>query len=80
MFESDTPNLEKGRLRAAVPPGSTIVLYKTPEEFGAAFSRGENLEWIRHERQALPIEDAGAPRESLHIGERSRENSANHLR
>jgi len=54
LFETNTPKVAKEKLRAAVPAGSSVVLYKTLEEFKAAFQEGKNLEWIQHELQSLP--------------------------
>lgn len=54
-----TPKAAKEKLRAAVPPGSTVVLYETPEEFGAAFTRGKDLEWIKGELRSLSSKGDG---------------------
>ena len=57
-FETDTPNPIKEKLRAAVPGGAPVVLYKTLTEFTKAFPDSTNLEWIEHELRLLP--DTGA--------------------
>ena len=54
LFETDTPNAAKEKLRAAVPAGTTVVLYKTLPEFNAAFPNSTNLQWIQRELQSLP--------------------------
>jgi len=54
MFEPNTPKAAKEKLKAAVPPGSTVVFYKTPEDFASAFSHGKDLGWIQHELRSLP--------------------------
>jgi hypothetical protein len=54
LFETDTPKAVKEKLRAAVPVGTPVVLYKTLEEFKAAFPYSTNLEWMEHELRALP--------------------------
>jgi len=54
IFETDTPKAAKENLRTAVSGGATVVLYKTLQEFKAAFPYSTNLEWIRHELQSLP--------------------------
>ena len=54
LFETNTPKAAKERLEAAVPAGSSVVLYKNFDEFKAAFEGGKNLEWIQHELQSLP--------------------------
>jgi hypothetical protein len=53
LFETNTPTAVKEKLRAAVPAGTSVVLYKTPGEFKAAFQNGKNLQWIQHELQLL---------------------------
>jgi hypothetical protein len=54
LFETDTPKSVKERLRAAVPKGTPVVLYKTVPEFTAAFPHSTNLDWIKHELLSLP--------------------------
>jgi hypothetical protein len=54
LFDANTPKAVQGKLRAAVPAGATVDLYKNMDEFKAAFQDGKNLEWIRHELQSLP--------------------------
>jgi len=61
IFETDTPKAAKEKLRSVVPAGTTLILYKTPQEFHAAFRDSTNLEWIQHELQSLP-ESASAGR------------------
>lgn len=53
LFETDTPKAAQEKLRAAVPTGSIVVTYKTPEEFAAAFSGSKNLDWIQQELRSL---------------------------
>jgi hypothetical protein len=59
-FDTITPKASKEKLRAASPPGSSVVEYKTLDEFKAVFQDGKNLEWIHHELQSLPAA-AAAP-------------------
>jgi hypothetical protein len=54
LFETDTPQLSKEKLRAAVPKGTPVVLYKTVPDFTAAFPHSTNLDWIKHELRSLP--------------------------
>ncbi len=54
VFEPNTPKTAKEKLRAAVPGGATVVLYKTPEEFNAVVRGKKELEWIQHELRSLP--------------------------
>jgi hypothetical protein len=54
LFETDTPKPSKEKLRAAVPQGTPVVLYKTIPEFTAAFPHSTNLDWIKHELRSLP--------------------------
>ena len=59
IFESNTPKVAKEKLRAAVPDGATVVIYKTPEEFNAVVRGKKDLEWIQHELHSLPETRAG---------------------
>ncbi len=61
LFETNTPPPIKEKLRAAVPPGTTIQLYKNMEEFKAAFQDGSNLLWIQHELNNIPAPPAAPP-------------------
>ena len=54
LFDEVTPPAVKEKLRSAAPPGSTLAIYKTIDEFKTAFQGGKNLEWIQHELRALP--------------------------
>jgi len=54
LFETNTPKAAKEKLRAAIPAGASVMLYKTLEEFKAAFQDGKNLEWIQRELQSRP--------------------------
>jgi len=63
MAETDTPKAAKEKLRTAAPPGTTIVLYKTLQEFSAAFPHSTNLEWMEHELRSLPETGATASAE-----------------
>jgi hypothetical protein len=58
LFETNTPQVAKERLRAAVSSGASVVLYKNFQEFKPAFEDGKNLEWIQHELQLLPEAEA----------------------
>ena len=54
LFEPNTPRIAKDKLRAAVPAGATLVIYKTPEDFNAVVREKKELEWIERELQSLP--------------------------
>jgi hypothetical protein len=54
IFESTTPKVAKEKLRAAVPAGATVVIYKTPEEFNAVVRGEQDLVWIQHQLRSLP--------------------------
>jgi hypothetical protein len=56
-FETNTPKIAKEKLRAAVPPGGTVLIYKTPEEFDTVVKQKQDLEWIQHELRSLPDAD-----------------------
>jgi len=53
VFEPTTPKIAKEKLRAAVPPRATIVIYKTPEEFNDMVRSKKDLEWIQQEVRSL---------------------------
>jgi cephalosporin-C deacetylase-like acetyl esterase len=61
LFDTVTPTTAREKLRAAVPTGTNVMLYKNMEEFKAAFQDGKNLEWIQHELNSL-AESPGAIR------------------
>lgn len=54
IFEPNTPKAAKDKLRAAVPAGSTVVIYKTPEDFNVMIREKRELVWIQHELEAEP--------------------------
>ena len=54
LFDLNTPRVAKEKLRGAVPPGTTVVIYKTPDEFNAVIRAGSDLEWIQHQLHSLP--------------------------
>ena len=58
-FESNTPQIAKEKLRAAVPRGATVLLYKTPEDFNAIVREKKDLKWIQLALQSLPDKLAG---------------------
>ena len=60
LFDTVTPPAAREKLRSAAPSGTTVELYKTMDEFKAAFQGGKNLEWIQHELRSLP-ESTTAP-------------------
>jgi hypothetical protein len=53
-FELNTPKAAKEKLRAAVPHGATVEIYRTPEEFNEIIRGKKELEWIQGEVHALP--------------------------
>jgi hypothetical protein len=54
LFDVNTPRTAQEKLRAAVPAGAIVELYKNMEEFKTAFADGKNLQWIQHELQSIP--------------------------
>jgi hypothetical protein len=56
LFETDTPIAAKQKLRESAPAGANVLQYVTPEEFGAAFTRAKNLEWIHRQLQSLSVD------------------------
>jgi len=53
IFDSITPKAAKERLRATVPAGSTVVIYKTPEEFNTMVRSKTDLAWIEKQLRSL---------------------------
>jgi len=53
-FETTTPKAAKEKLRAAVPSGSTLAIYKTPEDFNAVVRSKSELSWIKQALRSLP--------------------------
>jgi len=54
VFDPITPKTAKEKLRAAVPAGSTVLIYKTREEFNAMVRAKTDLAWIQKELRSLP--------------------------
>ena len=54
IFEQNTPKAAKEKLRAAVPAGATVLIYKTQEDFNAVVRGNKELEWIHRELRSLP--------------------------
>jgi hypothetical protein len=67
-FESNTPKAAKEKLRAAVPDGAAVVLYKTPEDFNAMVRSKTELEWIKSEIRSLPRPARKGSATSVHVG------------
>jgi hypothetical protein len=55
IFETNTPKVAKEKLRAAVPNSTTVVIYRTPEEFNEVIRREKDLEWIKHQLRSLAL-------------------------
>ena len=54
VFDKNTPAASQEKLRAAVPAGTTVKVYKTPEEYEAVMIGGKQLDWIRNALHSLP--------------------------
>jgi hypothetical protein len=54
LFNTVTPKTVQEKLRAAVPTGASVMLYKNMEEFKEAFQDGKNLQWIQRELKSIP--------------------------
>jgi hypothetical protein len=63
IFDPNTPKFAKDKLRAAVPAGATVVIYRTPEDFNAVVLGKKELDWIQHELRSLPGTAQPAPAE-----------------
>jgi len=53
LFESNTPQRCKEKLRAAVPQRAAVTVYKTPEDFNAVVRSQRDLEWIKGELKSM---------------------------
>jgi len=53
-FDDITPAASRKKLRAAVPAGATVTVYKTQEEYAAAMIGKPQLDWIRNALRSLP--------------------------
>ena len=56
IFEQNTPKLAKEKLRRAIPAGSTLLIYKTPDDFNTVVRENKELEWIEQELRSLPAQ------------------------
>lgn len=59
-FDRITPTVAKERLQAAAPAGTTVAIYRTPEEFNAVVRDNKDLEWIQQQLRSLPPAPADA--------------------
>ena len=57
VFAKSTPKSAKDKLRAAVPVGTAVVVYKTPEETKSVLEGSNVLLWIQNEIKSLPRPD-----------------------
>jgi hypothetical protein len=53
-YDKITPAASKDKLRAAVPVGPTVTVYKTPEDYAPAMVGNKQLDWIRDALRSLP--------------------------
>jgi hypothetical protein len=53
-FDKNTPASSKEKLRAAVPPGAEVTVYKTPQEYAAVMFGSKQLDWMRNALRSLP--------------------------
>ena len=70
LFDLNTPQIAKKRLRSAVPRGTTVVIYKTPEDFNAVIRAGSDLEWIQRELGSLPAPGVVKNQSTMTTGDR----------
>ncbi len=54
-FDPNTPKLAKEKLRAAVPAGTMLAIYRTPDEFNEIVRNKRDLEWIQGELGSMPV-------------------------
>lgn len=65
IFETTTPISAKEKLRAAVPLGATVVVYKNLEEYRTAIKGNKQMEWMHNALRAIP--DVPAVRASAKV-------------
>jgi hypothetical protein len=53
-FEPNTPKPSKEKMRAAAPPSTVVVVYKTLKEYQAAINGNKEMDWMHNELRALP--------------------------
>lgn len=66
LFDTDTPTAVKEKLRAAVPAGTDVVLYKNFQEFNTAFPKSTNLGWMRQELRGPRERESGVAINTSH--------------
>ncbi len=54
IFEPNTPKVAKEKLRAAIPPGQALLVYKTQGDIDEFTGGDQALAWIKNALQALP--------------------------
>jgi hypothetical protein len=57
-FAPTTPKIAKEKLRAAVPAGAKVVVYKTPEDTKSIISGTNVLDWMKDELQSMSVPPA----------------------
>jgi hypothetical protein len=60
IFDSNTPRAAKEKMRSAVPPAATVVIYETPEDFNAVVRPKAELQWIQQQLRSLPDLDSAS--------------------
>jgi hypothetical protein len=58
IFDTITPKTAKEKLRAAVPKDTTVLIYKTTDDFNTVVRAGKELDWIQQELRALPDDNS----------------------
>jgi hypothetical protein len=66
LFDVNTPSASKEKLRAAVPKGSDVTLYKSVVDFNSMVRSGKELEWIETQLLAIPQEQHTAALPAMH--------------
>lgn len=54
IFETTTPKASKQKLRLAVPPTATVVVYGSLEQYHQAINGNHEMEWLHQKLQSLP--------------------------
>jgi hypothetical protein len=81
LYETNTPTTSKDKLRAAVPRGTTVVVYQTAHEMDAALTSGSGLlGWMRNALQNPAAEAPDSAITSAETNIQQQKNKNEHAR
>lgn len=65
VFDSTTPEACRQKLHSAVPAGTSVVVYETPQQFNTARNHNQVMSWIHTELNGLRDQEAKKPAEAM---------------